>query len=314
MDKVVLDNRLEWVPKIQVITINDHIKCFYDGRYIEDYPDWVKANDDMHLGLSSYVIHKDYKAIIIDTMLYTEQAQWVKSYLQNMGIINYTVINSHWHPDHIAGNHLYTKIIGSNITKNFIEEKKEIIKSGALWHSWGDINHPGVPEVVSPNITFNDKYIFTLDDIKLELYNYHIHTVDHLVVYIPSEKILFAGDALEDNIIYICQGEEQFVPTFIENLKKLQDMDIDKIFPCHGSPQIIENGGYDKSIIKATIDYNTKLMERLQDKDYLNGSLESYLSDLPYIKIWEPYCKVHKSNLQVMYNHWKKKIVSLKLV
>ena len=118
-----------------------------------------------------------------------------------------------------------------------------------MWHSWGDPNFPAVPEVTLPNRTFDEQMTVYLDDLRIELYQGYIHTPDHVVAYLPKDRILLAGDAVEDTVNLINAGEEPSVPQFIANLKKLKAMDISKVYPCHGFFETIKNGGYDKGVI-----------------------------------------------------------------
>jgi cyclase len=53
----------------------------------------------------------------------------------------------------------------------------------------------------------------------------------------------------------------------VKNLKEMRQWDIAKIFPNHGDPDVIVNGGYDKTFIDATASYITKVLTRSHDVD-----------------------------------------------
>ena len=94
------------VPTRQVIQINDHLTAFYDGRNtlrLSPDPNWV---DDAanKLGVATYAIHQGHDAIVFDTFPTIDQARWQRATLEGMGITHFTVVTSHWHNDHIAGN------------------------------------------------------------------------------------------------------------------------------------------------------------------------------------------------------------------
>ena len=92
---------LEEIDHIKAIDIIDHLACFYWGRHKNHY------HIDIRLGGCSYAIHKADSAIIKDTMTLPEQGDWVKQYLQSKyAVKNYTVVNTHWHLDHITENYL----------------------------------------------------------------------------------------------------------------------------------------------------------------------------------------------------------------
>ena len=96
----------------------------------------------------------------------------------------------------------------------------------------------------------------------------------------------------------------------VRNLKKLRSMDIERIYPNHGDPDVIKNGGYSKTFIDATIDYISKMLARAHDKDYLKGTMEEYIAD-PVAKGWihkfAPYREVHEQNLKLVYEYYKDK-------
>ncbi|HLX63141.1 MAG TPA: MBL fold metallo-hydrolase [Planctomycetota bacterium] len=54
------------------------------------------------------------------------------------------------------------------------------------------------------------------------------------VVYLPGQKLLFAGDLVIPGNVPYYKGRTQTVRNWIEALKKLDKMDIDKIIPGHG--------------------------------------------------------------------------------
>ncbi len=106
---------------IKVIEINDHILAFYAGREwtrIDGEPNWL---DDgaMKLGIAAYAIYQEDKAVIYDTFADIRQAVWMRNYLETRGIKQFTVVLSHWHPDHIAGNAVFqdSQIIKENLIK-----------------------------------------------------------------------------------------------------------------------------------------------------------------------------------------------------
>ena len=108
------------VPTRQVIQLSDHLTAFYDGRNtlrLSPDPNWV---DDAanKLGVATYAIHQGHDAIVFDTFPTIDQARWQRSTLEAMGIRHFTVVTSHWHNDHIAGNEVYQgTLTGSTSTR-----------------------------------------------------------------------------------------------------------------------------------------------------------------------------------------------------
>jgi cyclase len=89
--------------------------------------------------------------------------------------------------------------------------------------------------------------------------------------------LLLAGDTLEDTVTFIAEPEH--VVAHYENLRQLKLRSIDRILPNHGDPDVIAHGGYQKTLIDATLDYLRRVIERAHDPDYLQGTLEDYVGD-----------------------------------
>ena len=60
-----------------------------------------------HFNHGSLLLHRGNQAIVFDTMDCVANGNPVKDYLENLGIEHFTVVNTHWHFDHIGGNCLY---------------------------------------------------------------------------------------------------------------------------------------------------------------------------------------------------------------
>jgi hypothetical protein len=96
----------------------------------------------------------------------------------------------------------------------------------------------------------------------------------------------------------------------VRDLREMQRWDVAKILPNHGDPDVIMKGGYDKTLIDATISYVTKILTRAHDTDYLKGAMEDYVGDEAargWVRLFEPYRDVHGQNLKLVQGYWKDK-------
>ena len=59
------------------------------------------------------------------------------------------------------------------------------------------------------------------------------HTGGDVVVYLPAEKILFAGDLLLESMPYMGDG---FPTDWIDTLERLKGLEFDTVVPGHGLP------------------------------------------------------------------------------
>jgi glyoxylase-like metal-dependent hydrolase (beta-lactamase superfamily II) len=294
------------IDDIRAIEINDHILAFYAGRdwtRLRNEPNWL---DDgaMKLGIATYAIHKNNKAVIYDTFADIRQAVWVRNHLEHMGIKHFTVVLSHWHLDHIAGNEVYKdcNIISNALTHELLLKNKVNIEMGSCE------GPPEIKPLVLPNITFDQKLSIYLDDLELQLQKINIHSRDGTIIYIPGDKILIAGDTLEDSITYIDEADN--LVEHVKNLQQLKDLSITSILPNHGDPDVIEDGGYDRTLIEATMNYIMRMVSRAHDNDFLKSPMKSYLREeleKRWVHYYEPYEEVHNENLIKVYDYYKNK-------
>lgn len=293
-------------PSIEVTRLSDYLLFFFDGRHPTSGPaqdNWV-ADAAMKLGIGTYAIHRGNEAIVYDTFTSVAQAKWVREYLEKQGIDKFTVVQSHWHLDHIAGNAVYAdgEIISSSLTKKLLEEKKADIEAGKVW------GPPAIEPLVLPTATFDGQTTRRLGGLEIQLHNVNIHSKDTTIIYIPSDKIALVGDTLEDPLTYMVEIGE--LPNHVAGLRAMRAMDIAAIYPNHGDPAVIKAGGYQKTLIDATIAYITKMLAHAHDPDYLEGSMEDYIGDAlgqGWVHAFEPYREVHKMNLGLIHKHYKER-------
>ena len=259
----------------------------------------------------STVLIQDRKAIVFDTMECVANGKRVKDYLQDLGIDHFTVVNTHWHFDHMGGNSIFQghNIIATSMSRQRMEQNKELIETGGkgeIGRAPGDVDTVSHIEtafpVVYPNITFNDRLDLYFEDIKIELFNIDIHTRDCLVCYLPEEKILIPGDTLEAPLPFIVEVGN--IPNHIENLKKLRELDINMIIPSHGNLERYDQGGYDKRFIDNTLHYLTKILSNVNAPKFLESPMEEYITHA--VEPRESYRRIHRENLVRVQQYYKK--------
>jgi cyclase len=294
-------------PPIKVQVLTDYLIYFFDGRRPAERfaKDWNWFDDAaMKLGVGTYAIHSGDEAVVYDTFTSVPQAKFVRDYLSKMGIKKFTVVHSHWHLDHIAGDSVYddSDVVTTTATKAALEKQKADIESGKLW------GPPPITPVRIPNVTFDGTKEMSVGDVKFELRNMNIHSADSCVIYFPKDKILLAGDTLEDSLTYMIEVEN--LAEHFKNLQAMAAWDIAKIYPNHGDPDVIMKGGYSKTLIDATAAYVKRMLEKSHDADYLSGTMEDYIGAAAgkgWVHPFEPYRDVHTQNLKLVSDYWKDK-------
>jgi glyoxylase-like metal-dependent hydrolase (beta-lactamase superfamily II) len=170
--------------------------------------------------------------------------------------------------------------MATDSTIRLLTAKRPGIEAGTEW------GPPAIKPLVLPNIGIATATAFYVGDIKVELRPVKIHSDDGLVIYLPADRILLAGDTLEDTVTFI--SEPEHVAEHYRNMRELKDRNIDRILPNHGNPDVISRGGYQATLIDATLDYLGKVIE-----DYVGGSVTK-----GWVSIWWAYREAHERNLK----------------
>ncbi|KAF2758472.1 beta-lactamase domain-containing protein [Pseudovirgaria hyperparasitica] len=263
-------------PSLAILTPSPDIYGYYAGRtgkrYHSPSPNWL--DDGAYtLGVASYAIVSAPHALVFDAHISPIHASAVLSHLRSLGV---------------------TQIIAS-------EETKRRIKDGLESFLSGDPSFEGV----LPTRTFNGILPLSVGALDVELCSFNIHTSDSIVVWIPSVKLLLAGDTLEDTCTFMAEPENGAV-----HLRELERMERDfpsaRILPAHGSAERINEKGYDMQFVAATRRYiaaMTKVGER--EPKAWNESLrevQCVQKDLQReaVEYWGEYEMVHKENVQAL--------------
>jgi glyoxylase-like metal-dependent hydrolase (beta-lactamase superfamily II) len=294
-------------PAPAVLELGEHLTAFYVGRGLTDespladVPDnWVDGGA-WALGAAVYALHADGRALVYDTGTLPDMGRWIREYLRDeKGAEDVLVVLSHWHLDHVAGNSAFpaSRIIALEATRDALAERRAQIEAGELW------GPPGF-ELVLPGITFRDRLTVHLGELRVEFLQYRIHSRDSNLMYLSAEQTLFPGDTLEDTVTYVVDPGD--IPLHIEELSRLRELDVARIYPNHGNPSVIADGGYGKDLIDAMVEYNCSVLARLGDPGYLDLPVEEFVPDAlaaGTVTLWEAYRGVHRRNLEVVREHW----------
>ncbi|WP_409465502.1 MBL fold metallo-hydrolase [Amycolatopsis sp. GA6-003] len=104
-----------------------------------------------------------------------------------------TVVNTHFHGDHTFGNQFFpdATLVGHRRTR------AEMLGAGlGLTRLWPDVDW-GPIRVTPPTVVFDDQLTLHVGDREARLL--HVgpaHTTTDVVVWLPEERVLFAGDVL----------------------------------------------------------------------------------------------------------------------
>lgn len=162
----------------------------------------------------------------------TEALEWQKE-LQAKGEIRY-IINTEPHPDHFTGNYFFrVPVVAHKDTRNVMSK----YPLQALIDRTNELDPEGrslmqTYEIRLPEITFSDQLTIHLGGHTVELLHLPGHTPSEVAVYIPQERVVFAGDT----VVYKVKAwlHHALPDEWLESLKRLRELDVDIIVPGHG--------------------------------------------------------------------------------
>lgn len=277
-----------------------NIYAYYDGRIeghrFSDEPNWVDQGA-LSLGIASYAIVSGNGALVYDTHVSLAHASLIRDHLTNLGVTKFTIIYSHWHLDHVAGTGVFADcaVISNDKTAAHLANKRSAIEDASLE------GLPAIAPLILPTVIFSDRHTLTIGDIEVHLIGCNIHSDDATVLWLPAQRLLLAGDTLEDTVTYV--GEPEHLATHVKDLARLAALDPLHILPNHGDPEIIASGGYPASLIEATSAYVTKLIAAAKDETLAAMPLQAFIApqlDTGSLHYFAPYEEVHRSNNEMI--------------
>ncbi|WP_309238452.1 MBL fold metallo-hydrolase [Actinoplanes aureus] len=140
------------------------------------------------------------------------------------------VVNTHHHPDHTFGNGFLpseTLVIGHDRCRD------EVLAAGL--EATRVITAPDYGDLVvrPPNLTFSDRMTMHLDGFPVELQHVgRAHTSNDVVVWLPEQKVLFAGDlAFAGGQPFLLEGSVAGFRSAIAHMRALEPA---VLAPGHG--------------------------------------------------------------------------------
>jgi cyclase len=140
-----------------------------------------------------------------------------------------TLVNTHHHGDHTHGNWL----VDSATVIGHERCREEVIASGTISEAvfpgvdWGEVR------VRPPFVTFTERLTLWVDERRVDLaFVGPAHTTNDVVVWLPEERTLFAGDLVfNGGTPFVVMGS---VAGALDALERLEDLGAETIVPGHG--------------------------------------------------------------------------------
>lgn len=283
-------------PALRILTPAPGVLAFYAGRGDERFmagENWV---DDgaISLGIASYAVHDGDQALIYDTHVSVPFARAIRAHLEGMGVTRFTVVLSHWHLDHVAGTEAFADgpVIANTRTTAHLTARKAAIEDAS------DHGPPAIAPLILPNRSFDGTLRLQIGRTHVELIQAEVHSDDATVLWLPDQRLLLAGDTVEDSLTYV--SEPARLAAHRADLARLAALQPRRILPNHGDPGVIAAGGYGPGLIAATDAYVAHLLACQTDPAARARTAEAILA--PWIAtgdvVWfPPYAAIHAQNL-----------------
>ena len=274
-----------------------NVLAFYDGRIegVRAYsPDRNWLDDGAYeLGVASYALVDGAEALVYDTHISLDHARIVRRTLAEAGIGTIKVVLSHWHADHVAGNEVFAdcEIIANDLTARTLAEHRDELGR----------RKPPIRPLVMPSRIVEGDGTLKIGATEVELRRADIHSEDGFVLLLPETGLLLAGDTLEDPITYV--SEPGRLDAHLAGLERMSEWSIGRILPNHGAPEAIAAGGFEPSLIEATIRYVRKLTRLRAEPGLATEDLRSFAADafaLSATTYFHPYEAVHRHNVEAV--------------
>ncbi len=225
----------------------------YENIYKNEIP---LPNNPLRI-INSYIITSDDKNLIIDSGFDHEackEAFFDAVSKLNLDLDNTYLLITHLHSDHSG---LASKLSKEGIKLYAGEIDGKMINRMSKQEYWDNFNnyktifgldkdnitfddHPGYKYCPKEEIDFiplNDGDTINIGEYSFDVVDIKGHTPGHIGLYEKNHKLFFSGDHILDritpNIAFWGYEHGDILDIFLNNLNKINDYDIDIVFPAH---------------------------------------------------------------------------------
>jgi cyclase len=212
-------------------------------------------------GTNSGLILTRRGPLIVDTPMLPTQARRWQAEMHAMGLDQpYAIINTDYHLEHYMGNASFmpVRVIGHEESEKPLSRYDETVLEKVAERYRGP--DPALAsEIMSlrfvrPQVSVGDRLTLHLGSRDVEVLYLEGHTPASLGVYLPRERVLFAGDNITNNEHPTAMQANSLA--WLETLKRIKEMDIDLIVPGVGEP-------CDKEVIDPLYEYLAEMRRRI---------------------------------------------------
>ncbi|WP_369250104.1 MBL fold metallo-hydrolase [Streptomyces sp. R41] len=205
----------------------------------EDVYAYLQPDGGWCLNNAGIVIGRE-GTVLVDTAATEARARLLRETVRTLGPRPVTtVVNTHSHGDHTFGNHLFAPSATIVAHERAAAEMAEHgLALTGLWPQvdWGHV------QVTEPHVTYRDRMTLPTAGPRMELL--HLgpgHTAGDTVVWLPDQRVLFAGDLLFSGATpFVLMGSLSGSLRVLDRLRALEPL---HVVPGHGplcGPELLD--------------------------------------------------------------------------
>lgn len=164
------------------IKVSDNIKLIKLSDNVYQHISYLQIEGYGKIGANGLILVKNGKALMVDTPWNNSQTEELYSWLINsLHVTVKNVIPTHWHEDSMGGlEYLHSQSVNSYASQKTIDIAEE-------------------KNLPAPESGFINTISIHFEGIPVECYYMGGgHSTDNIVVWLPTEEILFGGDVVKD--------------------------------------------------------------------------------------------------------------------
>jgi glyoxylase-like metal-dependent hydrolase (beta-lactamase superfamily II) len=263
------------MPAVKVAKVNDRIYALLGPAELPD------AHNHGYM-VNSTLILGDKGAILVDTGMSNEVGAHIRRAAEKLTRLPIThVINTHHHGDHVLGN---TEFAGAEIISS--ENARKLVEdTGADWIAIAEAaigrklpDTRAIP--ASRTYASQTRTPVEINGVKMEFWVPEAaHTRGDMLVWLPDDKVLIAGDVLVNTSLPVFRDAE--VRKWVQTLADLQQFPARTIIPGHGALMTLSDA---RALHRRMADLYAGV-----EKVYKDGGSESDIRQKVNLAEWKQY-------------------------